>query len=128
MIELELPFPPSGNERNVFRVRRGKVNVARKKKTQDYFDLVAIMARVQKIEKTLGPVEVHLHFYKPSRRRFDEDNIKKVLYDALVAAQVIEDDSLIRAGSFSFDEEVRKGGLILIRISPYEGRPKFWAL
>jgi Holliday junction resolvase RusA-like endonuclease len=127
MIEIGLPWPPSGNHRNATRIRRGKIIVCRTQKTSDYFREVWIIARHQKIEIIRGDVELHLHFYKPNRKKYDEDNLKKVLYDAIVSARIIEDDSAIKSGAFSFDKEIVKGGLILMRIREHNDKGAFWA-
>ena len=125
MIEMQLHFPPSGNHRNGYNRKTGKYY--RKPKYQQYLNDVALIKIAEKIETVMGEIEVHLHFYKPSSCKFDEDNIKKSLYDALQFARIIEGDDLIKSGAFSFDEKIVKGGLILIRIRAHEEKEPFWA-
>lgn len=121
-VQFQLPWPPSGNNRNGF--ARGKVY--RKRHTQKYFDDVYYIAKSEKIPLTSGLVEIHIHFCPPNRRRCDEDNLKKVLYDSIVAAQIIEDDSMIKSGAFTFDENVTKGGMVMIRIRPHFKKDPFF--
>ena len=51
-------------------------------------------------------------------RRRDLDNIQKALLDALVHADVIEDDSLIDALSIQ-RHEAKEEGEVIVRIQPY---------
>jgi len=61
---------------------------------------------------------VRIDAYPPDKRRRDLDNIQKALLDALVHADVIEDDSLIDALSIQ-RHEAKEEGEVIVRIQPY---------
>ena len=63
-------------------------------------------------------VAVSIDAYPPDKRRRDLDNIQKALLDALVHADVIEDDSLIDALSIQ-RHEAKDEGEVIVRIQPY---------
>ena len=59
-----------------------------------------------------GLLSLTLHIIKPDHRKYDRDNLEKIIYDALVRAKVIIDDSNIVTGSTNFCG-IKKPGLIL---------------
>jgi crossover junction endodeoxyribonuclease RusA len=63
-------------------------------------------------------LRVTIDAYPPDKRKRDLDNIQKALLDAIVAADVIEDDSLIDALSIT-RHEACEDGKVIVRIQPY---------
>ena len=130
MIELELPFPPSGNHRNKLGRNRanGKTIIYRTEKTARYYNDVKIIWLMSKQKMVDYACEAHIHYFMPDLRKRDEDNLRKTLFDALQYAGVVADDNLIWPAFADKDEKIVKGGAVLIKIRPTVKRPKFWAL
>lgn len=64
--------------------------------------------RARCIPLTIGPIEVEYQIERPTdRRRRDVANLEKALSDALVAAGVIEDDSLIERVTIGWADGVK---------------------
>ncbi len=61
------------------------------------------------------PVEVHITFFLPDRRRRDLDNIMKTLGDCLTYAGIIEDDNLIYKQTLEKFHKVEEGVIIEIK-------------
>jgi crossover junction endodeoxyribonuclease RusA len=69
------------------------VNVYVSKAGKDYqLEARSIVGRRDPIRE---PVSIRLELHPPDARRRDIDNILKSLFDSLVFARVIEDDSLV---------------------------------
>lgn len=49
-----------------------------------------------------------MHIAPPDRRKRDEDNLKKIVFDALEHAGVVKDDSLLKRGRITQSEEPDK--------------------
>lgn len=94
MINLSLPIPPSNN--NYYRHARGrnfisadgkayKINVAKIVKESDLGLSFCLSDRVS----------VKMEIYPRDKRRRDIDNYPKAIFDALTAAHVWDDDTIV---------------------------------
>lgn len=73
--------------------------------------------------KIPGPVSVTLEFYPPDNRKRDLDNQFKCLFDSIVHAGCIEDDSqIIELHAYKREAIDNPAGLNFIRITPAERR------
>lgn len=105
MIELSLPYPPTGNHA-VKHTRNGHYAT---KEAKAYRALVAVLCRSKRPKKPFpGPLSVLVIISPPDRRRRDMDNAWKTLSDSLTHAGIWEDDSQI-------------ADLRLVRIPPVPG-------
>jgi crossover junction endodeoxyribonuclease RusA len=93
-LHFSLPYPPSVNH-YWSTTSRGRMYVSRRGK--DYRTASAIALLMQRVPRDgiAGPLRVSLVANPPDRKRRDLDNVLKALLDAIVAANVIEDDSNI---------------------------------
>lgn len=66
-----------------------------------------------------GPVELHMVLFPPSRRRYDLDNFRKAIYDAITHAGIWSDDSEIHMDAGIKGEPV-PGGRIVLQIRHLE--------
>lgn len=126
MIEITIPFPPYSGNNYKGVTKKGKIYV--KKETKQYYSDVFYLVKQAKIKAFVGPAEIHLHVFEPNRRERDADNVMKPTFDALQFGQLINKDSQFRRVIFDFDEDVKKGGEILIFIKPWKKKIIFWAL
>lgn len=112
-IELFLPWPPSVN--NYYSHARYGVYVNKKGKA--YRSSVADTVAEQICRLSLDfPLNLEVVLHPPDKRRRDLDNYMKSLLDALTAAGVWEDDSLIdQLGVYR--GRVVKSGSVVIRIN-----------
>lgn len=106
MIRLTLPFPISTNR--IWRAYKGR-NIL----TEDYRRWKALAASeiaLQRPERLIGAFRITATLYRRDRRKLDLDNRAKALLDALVAAKVIEDDSLAHQITLRWGEGIVPGG------------------
>lgn len=102
MVTLELPYPPTIN--TYWRHSRGRHFIA----SRGLEFRAAVRAEVLGVGVIAidGPVLFRAEFNPPDRRVRDLDNVIKPLWDALVHAGVMRDDSQVRR------MEVEMGGVI----------------
>lgn len=87
---LTLPYPPTVN--HYWKHTKSGVHYVT---TQGKAYQQAVKILSQNAPHFAGKVAVNISIYPPDNRRRDIDNIFKALLDALVKAEVIQDDSLI---------------------------------
>lgn len=125
MIEITIPFPPYSGNNYKGRSKDGKTYVRREIK--QYCSHVFYLAKQAKLKEFTGPAEIHLHVFEPNRRERDADNVMKPTFDAVQFGQLVKKDSQFRRVIFDFDEDVKKGGEIMIRIKQWHKKDPFWA-
>ena len=80
-----------------------------------------IVSEMVDLSMITDQVFVRVDLYPPDNRKRDLDNFAgKALFDALVDARVIDDDSQIRGTQALFHNEKYKGGLAVVQIHPIE--------
>ena len=89
-------IPPTGNHRLIPIKVNGKMRLATAKKMRDWKDAVAVELEGKDPIENLGGYIVKINVWWPDRRRRDLDGPVKVIFDALVKAKIITDDSDIR--------------------------------
>lgn len=90
MLTLTLPYPPTtGNHQHGW--RRGKAYTL--PEVSEYRITVGLCALTISPRRVHGQVVVTLDLWPPDKRVRDADNALKIIFDALVRASVIEDDS-----------------------------------
>ncbi len=88
MIELSLPYPPSGNA--LYRSNRGRVH-----KSERYVKWLrdaGFIALAQRPAGIVGPYKLSIDAVRPDKRKRDLDNLFKATSDLLVDIGVIGDD------------------------------------
>lgn len=115
-IEMELPIPVSENQyrRFVPGVKYPIISTAGRK----YHEIVKERFFDSAQNPISGEVIVTVDFYPPDRRKRDLDNLFKCLFDSIVAAGCIADDSLIQEIHAFKYEPIPNGGMIHILIEP----------
>lgn len=115
-MRIVLPWPPSIN--HYWRNYRGRMVISQDGRL--YRQTVAYRILEQGIprDNLNCRLQVSIDAYPPDKRRRDLDNIQKALLDAIVAADVIEDDSLIDALSI-LRHDAEGEGKVIVRIEPY---------
>lgn len=92
VIEITLPYPPSVNR--LWRAKKGG-GVYRSAEYVSWQKAAAWELAVQVKSRSIrGRYRLTIEAVAPDKRRRDLANLEKALSDALVAAHVIEDDSL----------------------------------
>ncbi|UZX16542.1 RusA family crossover junction endodeoxyribonuclease [Thermus sp. PS18] len=86
-LDITFPWPPSVNH---YWAARGNGRYLSPQAKAWHKEAWALL-KAQRVRFT-GEVAVYLMAYPPDRRRRDLDNILKAVLDALVKAQVLEDD------------------------------------
>jgi Holliday junction resolvase RusA-like endonuclease len=71
-------------------------------------------------EPITGPVEVTFIFYIKRKGKYDLSNLYQGIEDALVDAQILEDDSLIESHDGSRKHVGDEADMILIKIRPFK--------
>lgn len=130
--ELELPWPTSVNHYKkvgrIVKTKSGKLYQQRLNTIHTekfYFDTYILHKQRMPpewakfaISETIS-FEVCVSLYPPNACRYDIDNRLKVLFDGLVRAKVIHDDSLITRLFVEKMENV-ENGKVIVKISPLE--------
>ena len=91
MISLELPVPVSENRYRRFVGKAPLISRAGRR----YRETVRNLFLASGQRPVTGSAAVTMEFYPPDRLRRDLDNLFKSLFDALVYAGAVRDDSLI---------------------------------
>jgi crossover junction endodeoxyribonuclease RusA len=94
MIELSLPWPPTGNK--YYRRHQGRILISRDGRA--YQRRVKDEVMVQRVPAIIDQsvrLEVEILAFPPDRRKRDLDNLSKAIQDSLEAAGVIPDDEQI---------------------------------
>lgn len=114
-INIEIPYPPSGN--HMWKHARGKHYLTDEAKA--YYQRVAYLILITNGKAGLTePVQVTCWLYPPDKRKRDLENAWKVISDALTKAGVWEDDSLVRRLIIQWCDP-EKGGRVVVNISQY---------
>lgn len=112
MIEIVLPWPPSVN--HYWRHDNGITHVSAQGKK--YRLAVVAIIREMRLKPIIGAISVKRILYCPDKRRRDEDNITKALYDAVSAAGLWQDDSFICSGSVEKRLSADRVGRVVLQI------------
>jgi crossover junction endodeoxyribonuclease RusA len=114
MVILELPFPVSVN--GMFpSAKTGRRFLSAKGKAYRQ-EVYALALEQHGIFKPFtGPISVTVELYPPDKRIRDIDNYNKSLFDSLVHANVMMDDSQIKE-HHCYMRETEKGGSALVSI------------
>ena len=113
---LTLPWPPSVN--HYWRNFRGRIVIGAKGRAYRQAVIASVIEQGVPRDRISCRLAVNIDAYPPDNRRRDIDNINKALLDAIVAAEVIEDDGLIDALSI-IRLDPAKDGRVEVRITEY---------
>ncbi|VTS03348.1 RusA family crossover junction endodeoxyribonuclease [Tuwongella immobilis] len=117
-LELELPYPPSGNHT----IRHVDGRAILSKEARDYRKMIGTLLTAQGIRPMDGRLIMVIWFYPPDRRRRDADNVQKTLLDSLQKLAYHDD------GQIDDLRTVRckptPGGKIKVVISPVTPEPE----
>ena len=117
-VSLELPFPPSVNTYWRKWKNRMVLSPRGRRYKKDVAALMLVQFPGQGVDAQIAQkINAELDFYPPDKRKRDQDNFEKGLWDALVFAGVILDDSLVRNVVKRWHEPV-KGGNVKVRLYP----------
>lgn len=105
----ELPWPPSVN--GYWRSFRGRQIISRR--GRDYRDQV--QSELVGAKAMLGRLKISICLHPPDKRRRDIDNVLKAIFDSLVHAGAMEDDSQIDE-LYAVRREVVPGGLAIVEL------------
>lgn len=114
IITLELPLAVSENKYR--RVVPGCSHPVISSEGRKYQENVKAIFRQSGQRQVKGRVKVDLEFYPPDLRKRDLDNLFKCLFDSLVIAGCIEDDSLI-IEIHAAKREPMPGGMLFVKIT-----------
>lgn len=115
-LELELPYPPSVN--HMYKPAGcGFVKSAKSRSYQKACIQKCLgQAMIQGLSRTIdGNVLCEMDIHPPDKRKRDFDNVQKAVWDSVVRAGVIEDDSKIQQAVIRKMEPV-SGGKVVVRI------------
>ncbi len=118
MINLTLPYPPSGN--TMWRKGQGRTYLGDKAKGF-YRDVQYAVMQQGKMVNLDMPVMVECRLFPPDARRRDLDNAWKVLADSLTRARVWKDDHQVRSLHLVW-QDPEPGGRVEITIAPHGER------
>lgn len=113
-IEIMLPYPPTTGNHQYGVTRRGRrYTLPAVERYRAAVRLTWLGARLTRIG---GAVRVWLDLWPPDARRRDADNAEKLIFDALVRAGVIDDDSCIRVHTTTW-YDAERGGRVEVGIA-----------
>ena len=119
MIELNIPYPPSGN--HMWKHTRNGHHYLTDK-ARAYYEQVAYLVRGQIPEMCMTErLEVTCSLCPPDKRRRDMDNAWKVISDSLTKANVWADDSQIRKLTIQWLEP-KTGGAVHVAIDRIDAK------
>lgn len=126
--ELSLPWPPSVNHYKkvgrIVKTKTGKLYQQRKNTCHTdkfYFDTYILHKKsmppewLKFADSATISFQVSVYLYPPNSSRYDIDNNLKVLFDGLVRAKVIKDDSQI-ARLYVEKCSIIEHGKVIVRI------------
>jgi crossover junction endodeoxyribonuclease RusA len=93
LINLKLPWPLSSNH---LYLRRGRYTFISEKGLKYYKDVLDIIEPL-KIEMITRPVSLEIYVVEPNKLKRDLDNLLKSVFDSIVKAGLLKDDSLIHS-------------------------------
>jgi crossover junction endodeoxyribonuclease RusA len=121
-IRLHLPWPPTGNHYQKYRVMRprkgGKpiVQTYLSKAAKEYYKNVwSIVVRAGANARWTTPVKITAVLHPPDRRKRDNSNLWKCIEDALAKAEVVMDDNQF-VEHHDYRREVVKGGMVVVEM------------
>lgn len=115
---LTLPFPPSVNRYWRHVAIAGSVRALLSADGRQYKTDVGIETVRQRAPRGIAaPVAIHVTLHAPDNRRRDVDNYAKGLLDALVEADVLDDDSQVKDLHLVWGN-VQRGGKAVVSIRP----------
>ncbi len=124
MVRLELPYPPSVNTYWRANGHRRFISPAGVKFTNEVSQIVQEVNPRRFGDKQ---VAVSIVIHPRSKRKFDLDNTLKAILDALMKANVYNDDSQIERIEIKRGEAV-KGGMAVIHLYDFIGENKYGRL
>lgn len=119
-VRLVLPWPPTGNHGT----KHGGGAHYLTAEHKAYRSRVASIVAQTRTPHVPSPYTAHVVWYPPDRRERDSDNAQKILFDALVKAGVISNDSF--ADKRTYREDVvlpasPREGYLIITLQPFVG-------
>lgn len=117
-VRLELPYPPSVNSYWLASGKRRYISPAGVQFTKDVANVVTL-SRAKSFADQKVAISVMIH--PRSKRKFDLDNTLKAILDALMKANMYDDDSQIEYIEIARGEAV-DGGKAVIHLYDYEER------
>ena len=115
--EITLPFPPSVNA--MWRSINGRTILSKRGREYRAFALAILDGTLAPSEMLIEHLEVTIHLFPPTARKYDVDNFTKALFDALTHAKFWEDDELVYKMTVIKCEK-KEGGLAILYIKPLE--------
>lgn len=118
-ITLTLPYPPTTGNHSTKKGARGFYTVPEIKR---YREVIAEYIRARGLNTQIeGPLHVVWDVAPKNRRAVDDDNLMKVVKDALTRANFWVDDSnkVIRSTHFRWHDPV-ECGFVVLSIRPFE--------
>jgi crossover junction endodeoxyribonuclease RusA len=113
---LTLPWPPTGNTA----VRHANSCHYLNPTVIAYRDAVAALCA--RFKPVSGRYRLHVHLSPPDARRTDADNRLKTLFDALVKAGYVQDDSLTYMRELVVTTDDERRGKALVRAIPMDAQ------
>ena len=116
---IDLPWPPTTGNHTTKLGKSGFYTVPSIKR---YREQIAWLLKAAKLDLNLeGPLRVAWAANPPDRRAVDEDNVMKVVKDALTKGGLWKDDSnkVIRSTTFDWGDPI-PNGRIMITVSTME--------
>lgn len=97
-LTLILPWPPSGNHGTKHTTTGAHYLTEPHKRFRKAVATICMQVRARAVP---SPYACEIVWHPPNRRRVDSDNLQKVVFDALIKAGVISDDSLADKCAYS---------------------------
>lgn len=120
---LRLPFPPSANTywrkgwywNNGKKISAMMISAAGRRYRDEVAHAILNQYRRLRPQTFTAEVSIAMVLFPPDRRRRDQDNYRKGLWDALTHAGVWRDDSQVKHDE-AWTGEVVKGGACMVQI------------
>jgi crossover junction endodeoxyribonuclease RusA len=117
MIRLRLPWPPSTN--SIWRYFKGRSILSEKYRLFRSLAASEVLLGMKGQTPIKGPYSMVLKLDRPDRRRYDATNRIKACEDILVAAGVIEDDSLCQRFTVEWTGSIGKPAFAYVEIEEW---------
>lgn len=111
-----LPWPPSVNHYWGHRIVGKRIFKYVKKEGKQYKEDVKELFKDFSGIPMEGDLSITLWYHPPDKRRRDEDNYKKALYDALQDAGVVKDDCQFKHSETFWMPDEKVKGVVIVRI------------